>query len=312
MRCLAVVLLLAGWSLSTSAAGALAQGPPAQAPAGLAQPAPPQTEHVGPNPSSAGALRPDVIEPGALQPSQVQALLHQTALTVFRVTDLLTEVHPAGWKLSSTASLSFGQMLESLRSELRALDDWRSRFEEQSDNVYLGFETYAAIGAVLPRLHGVARSIGQHENASLASQYSQAENKLFDLQQALRPYLGLLLRDPDQGLRAVQNNLASCEARLTYAMRPATLPARPMKNLPPLRPQVRVARRRPPAASGVAKPAPSGKNPPPQAGAPNKPGAMPANPPAAPSKPPTRPIAPAQSSPPKKPGPGTPPAGKSP
>jgi hypothetical protein len=96
--------------------------------------------------------------------------------------------------------------------------------------MYFGFQTYAAMNAALPRLDGVGRAATQFENPSLGAQYSQAGNQLFDLQQALQPYIAYLLRNPDQLLYMAQTNLAGCQNQLGNALRGQGEPAKPFKN----------------------------------------------------------------------------------
>ncbi|MGH6630411.1 MAG: hypothetical protein ACREB3_11830 [Burkholderiales bacterium] len=165
--------------------------------------------------------------------AEVKELTHKIWLAEFRINDLLTEVRPERWKLPEVARNSFNQTLATLREQLTALDGWRAQLGERPDSIYLGFTTYAAINAVLPRLDAVTRSITQRENASLGAQFSQAGNQLFDLQQKLQPYLAYLLHNQDEGLLATQNNLAACQTQLSSAMRGKTAPAKPMKNILP-------------------------------------------------------------------------------
>ena len=165
--------------------------------------------------------------------AQVKELSRKLWLAEFRINDLLTEVHPERWKLSEVARGSFNQTLAALRQQITALDGWRVQLEERPDSIYLGFMTYAAINAALPRLDAVTRSITQRENASLGAQFSQAGNQLFDLQQALQPHLAALLHNQDEILLATQNNVAACQNQLSFAMRGKTAPAKPMKNVLP-------------------------------------------------------------------------------
>jgi hypothetical protein len=210
-------------------AGAWAEKPE-QAQPEVKPPAPagtPQTETVGGAQPVPAAPAGD----GYLTPAQVKELLHKVWLAEYRINDLLTEVHPERWKLSPAARSSFQQTIETLRAQLAALDGWRTQLEARPESMYLGYMTYAAIDAVLPRLDGVARSIAQHENASLGAQFSQAGNQLFDLQQTFGLYLGTLLRNQDQVLQALQNNLAACQNELGYALRARPATAKPVKNV---------------------------------------------------------------------------------
>jgi len=125
--------------------------------------------------------------------------------------------------------------------------------------MYLGYMTHASVDAILPRLDGVARIITQRENPSLGAQFSQAGNQLFDLQQALQPYLIYLLRNQDQTLYAAQANLAACEARLGELVLRQSEPAKVLKNIVP---DFKGRRARQPAApaASVAPATPPGKS----------------------------------------------------
>jgi hypothetical protein len=147
-----------------------------------------------------------------MEPAQVKALAQKIWITEFRINDLLTQVQPERWKTSDVTRNSFKQTLENLHKGLEGLEEWRARFEKRPDSMYFGFQTYAAANAALPRLDGVARAVSQFENPSIGAQYSQASNQLFDLQQALQPYVAYLLRNPDQLLYVAQTNLAGCQS----------------------------------------------------------------------------------------------------
>lgn len=188
---------------------------------------------------------------GHLELDQVKALLRKIWLTQFRMNDLLTQVHPEKWKIPPAARQSFDQSMESLRSSMAAEENWRSQFEARPDSLYLGFQTYLAISAVLPRMNGIAHSVSQYENASFGAQYSQAANQLFDLQQSLEPHLAFLLKNLDNVQVTAQANLASCENQLNYAMYGKQGPAVPMKNIAP---DFKGRRRTAPAAADKAEP----------------------------------------------------------
>jgi hypothetical protein len=225
----ATCILLSGLCFSSAFAQ---QQPKGQAPpsknAGTSATAAPQVESI-PAPQPVQTPKP-ITEPGFMEPAAVKALLHKIWITEYRVNDLLAQVHPEKWKTSDAGRKSFGQTLENLHKVLDALDAWRGKFEDRPESMYLGFQTYTAIDAALPRLDGVARSISQFENRSLGVQYSQAGNQLFDLQQALQPYIAYLLRTPDEMLFAAQSNLARCQGDLGNALRGQGGPATPLKN----------------------------------------------------------------------------------
>ena len=170
---------------------------------------------------------------GFLEPTQVKVLTHKIWLAQYRLNDLLSQVHPEKWKIPPATRQSFDQSLDSLRKSIAAEEDWRSQFDARPDSLYLGFQTYMAIGAVLPRVDGVARSVSQYENPSFGGQYSQAANQLFDLQQLIEPHLAYLLKNQDNAMLIIQTNLASCQNELNFAEHNKEGHATPMKNIVP-------------------------------------------------------------------------------
>ena len=201
--------------------------PPAQA-AGAQAGSVPATETI---PPPQPAQTPQAVNaPGFMEPAQVKALAHKIWMAEYRINDLLTQVQPEKWKISNVTRNSFNQTLENLRSGLEGLEEWRAQFENRPDSMYFGFQTYAAMNAALPRLDGVARAASQFENSSLGAQYSQVGDQLFDLQQALQPYIAYLLRSPDQAVYVAQTNLAKCQSELGSALSGHREPAKPLKN----------------------------------------------------------------------------------
>jgi hypothetical protein len=192
-----------------------------------------QTETVTAPERAPAVTSTSTVSVGHLDPTQVKALLHKLWLAQFRLNDLLTQVRPDNWKMPAATRQSFGQSLDSLRQALAAEEDWRGQFDTRPDSLYLGFQTYVAISAVLPRVDGVARSVSQYENPSFGGQYSQAANQLFDLQQALEPHLAALLKNQDDYLLVAQTNVAACESELNNAERGKEGKATPMKNIAP-------------------------------------------------------------------------------
>jgi len=188
----------------------------------------PQTEAI-PSPQPLQAAQP-VNPPGFMEPAQVKALAQKIWVAEFRIHDLLKAVHPEKWKVSNIIHNSFNMTLENLNKSLDGLEEWRAQFEKRPDSIYFGFQTYAAINAALPRLDGVRHAVSQFENPSLGAQYSSAGDQLFDLQQALEPYIAYLLRSPDQVLYVAQTNLANCQNELGNALRGQGGAAKPLKN----------------------------------------------------------------------------------
>ena len=208
---------------------------------------------------------------GYLDPGQVKALTHRIWLAEYRLNDLLAQVHPEKWNMSSATRQSFQQSLQSLHQAMAAEEDWRSHLDVRPDSVYLGFQMYMAISAVLPRVDGVAHSVAQYENASFGGQFSQAANQLFDLQQLIQPHLAYLMKNQDDLLLATQSNLASCQHELNSAEHNREGKATLMKNIAP---EFKGHGRKTPAtgAAGAATPAaPSGKADKPAANPPKEP-----------------------------------------
>jgi hypothetical protein len=193
-----------------------------------------QTETIGP-PTHTAAVPPAPATSAAyMEPAKVKVLTHKIWLAQFRLNDLLTQVHPEKWKMPPAARQSFDQTLQALNSALAAQESWRSQFEARPDSLYLGFQTYVAMSAVLPRVDGVAHSVSHYENASFGAQYSQSANQLFDLQQSIEPHLAFLLKNQDSLMVAAQSNLASCQNELSFAEHDKEGRAVPMKNIAPV------------------------------------------------------------------------------
>lgn len=206
---------------------------------------------------------------GSMQAADVRALLTKVRFSEYRINDLLTDVRPERWKLAEATLASFKQSLESLHARVAALEEWRGQFDQRTDSLYLGFQTYAAINSVLPRLDGVARSVAEHETAGYAAQFSTAGGQLFDLQQTIGGYVGSLLKNQDQLLLGYQHDVATCQQDLSAAMRGQGERAKSMRNAQPVRAQRRSSHEAPkkPGGSGnspkqEAKPGENKSNPP--------------------------------------------------
>jgi len=127
-----------------------------------------------------------------LDPAQVTQLLHKVFSAAYRVSDLLTLLQPEKWNMDEAARKSFDQTLESLRSQLKQLEEWRRQFEAQPQNLILGNATDAAIGSVYLDTDTLARAVSQYENPPNAAQYKQAAEQLLGLQRTLKGYLDSL------------------------------------------------------------------------------------------------------------------------
>jgi hypothetical protein len=199
-------------------------------------------------------------ETGSMRPDEVKALLKNVRFAEYRINDLLADVHPENWKLPKTTLDSVNQTLKALRAQTVALEDWRAQFDQRTDSTYLGFQTYAAINSVLPRLNGVAESVREHETAGYAAQFSKAGGQLFDFQQTVGAYVGSLMHNQDQLLLALESNVASCQQNLSAAMRGQAERAKSMKNSRMGRPQRRKSSPTSEKTSGIgAQPEPANK-----------------------------------------------------
>jgi hypothetical protein len=210
-----------------------AQNPPASAP-----PQEIQTQKVeAPESTRQPATISNVT--GSMPSAEVKELLKKVRFSEYRINDLLTDVRPEKWKLPEATLESFHQSLKTLHEQVDGLEQWRGQFEQRTDSLYLGFQTYSTINEVLPRLNGVAKSIGEHETADYAAQFGRAWDQLFDLQQSIGHYVGSLMQTQDQVLVDYTNNMAACQQSLSEAMRGRGSRATPMRNSQPVRPQRR-------------------------------------------------------------------------
>ena len=167
-----------------------AQQPPQQAP-GAASQAPPTEKSEA---AQGAQATPAVVASEAvrLEPAQVTQLLHKVFNAAYRVTDLLTLLQPEKWNMDEAARKSFDQTLDSLRSQLKQLEEWRRQFEAQPQNLILGNATDAAIGSVYLDADTLARAVSQYENPANAAQFKQAADQLLGLQRTLKAYLDSL------------------------------------------------------------------------------------------------------------------------
>ena len=64
---------------------------------------------------------------GFMESQQVRDLLQRVYLTDFRINDLFSEVRPEKWNMPETSRNSFAQSFTALRSQMEALEGWRSQ-----------------------------------------------------------------------------------------------------------------------------------------------------------------------------------------
>jgi hypothetical protein len=172
-------------------------------------------------------------QPGYMEPAQTRQLLTKIWQAEARVRDLLTQVHPESLKMPQAELVAFNSNLGMLRRNLGALEKSRAQFSERVDSEYLGFETYAGIGGVLPPLDKLTETVSHTSNFSLEAEFNQAWNEMLTMQQLLKPYLSFLLRNHDQTYLIMENNFYNCQNELNYSMRGANGHAEPMRNVLP-------------------------------------------------------------------------------
>jgi len=211
-----------------------AQQPPQPAPGAPSQASPnpqaPPSEEAPPKEKSEAAQGSQATpavpasEAVRLEPAQVTQLLHKVYSAAYRVTDLLTVLQPEKWSMDEAARKSFDQTLESLRSQLKQLEEWRRQFEAQPQNLTLGNATDAAIGSVYLDADTVSRAVSQYENPANEAQFKQAAEQLLSLQRTLKAYLDSLRVPAQTAARAASPNqpAANQPAPVTVAAAPQT------------------------------------------------------------------------------------------
>jgi hypothetical protein len=172
-------------------------------------------------------------QPGYMLPSQAKQLLVKIWDSEQRLNDLLSQIHPEGLKMSPVAAKTLEQNIKTVHENVVGLENARARFAGRPDSEYFGFETFAAISVLLPRLSEIADTVYRHQNQSLGSDIRQAWTDLFTREQALVPYVSFLTRNHDQIYTLTQGNLYTCQTQLNEAMRGKTERAVPMRNILP-------------------------------------------------------------------------------
>ena len=182
----------------------------------------------------AGMLAKSTV-PGYMSPDDVKAILDQERLLEYRINDLMTDLRPNRWKMPETARASFNQTIATMKSQMEILKGWRTAFAERPDSMSAGFRVYTTMGAILPRLDGVARTISQVDSPSFGAQFDEAAGKLFDMQQKLAPYIAFLLQNQDSIVQAMEGNLATCQTDLGHALKGQGVRPKWMRNSAPTR-----------------------------------------------------------------------------
>ena len=168
--------------------------PPPSPPVTPSQPQPspaPTPQSVQPQPAepAQGQSTPAATEATRLEPAQLQDLLQKVCLAAFRFTDLLTVLQKDKWKMDDAARQSFTQTLETVRGQLKTLDENRKHFLENPENSDLADKTDAAVTALLPSIEAVASAVTQYDSPVEGAQYKQPADQLRGLQKSLQPYV---------------------------------------------------------------------------------------------------------------------------
>ena len=155
------------------------------------QPSPePASQAVQPQPaqSGQGQLSAATSETIKLEPEQLQDLMQKVYLVAFRFTDLLTVLQPDKWKMDDAARQSFNQTLETVRGQLKTLDENRTQLLERPESSDLADKTDASITALLPNIEAVATAVTQYDGPAQGTQYKQPGDQLRELRKSLQPY----------------------------------------------------------------------------------------------------------------------------
>ena len=124
-----------------------------------------------------------------LEPTQVRDLLQRIYVVTFRFTDLLGILQADKWNMDDAARQSFNQRLETVRGQLKTLDETRTQFLEKPENPDLAGKTDASIAALLPNMEAVAAAVTQYGDPAQGTSYKQPADQLRDLQKSLQPYV---------------------------------------------------------------------------------------------------------------------------
>ena len=146
---------------------------------------------------------PAANEANKLAPAQLRDLLQKINVAAFRFTDLMGILQPDKWKMEDTARQSFNQTLETVRGELKTLDESRKQLLEKPENLDLAGKTDASITALLPNMEAVAAAVTQYDGAVQGTQYKQAGDQLRELQKSLQPYVLYLRAKAEAGLAPI-------------------------------------------------------------------------------------------------------------
>ena len=164
---------------------------PAAPTAAPAQPPPAQTNPAAQtSQASPSATPPKPAGAQPLSPDQLNDLVRKIYNSSYRITDLVSLLNSDKWTMSDSDRKFFSETLDSMRAGLKNLEEARSRFSGQPQNLALGDRVVAALGAALPDVDAVGRAVSQYAGPTLGVQYKQTEDQLAGLGRSLQAHLG--------------------------------------------------------------------------------------------------------------------------
>ncbi|MGO9271499.1 MAG: hypothetical protein ACLQOO_14770 [Terriglobia bacterium] len=214
--------------------GAAASQPPTPSAARAPRAPEPETEKVEVPKSYVAPPATLANETGTLQPAEVKQLLYRAYAAGFRFRDLLSVLEPDQWKIDAAARQSFDGTLAAVRQDLKDFENWRSQFDLKPANVFVGYKTYTAMSTALPAMDELAEDVARFQSPAAGIQFQRANEEFMGARKSLDDYLSFLLRNREQLRAAMENDLASCQNTLNYAMRGKTGPVTNMSNINPV------------------------------------------------------------------------------
>ena len=196
---------------------------------------PAQTPQGQPARASQGQPAPATNQGTKLEPAQLKDLLQRIYVVTFRFTDLVGILQPDKWKMDDTARQLYNQALETMRGQLKTLDENRKLFLEKPENLDLAGKTDASIGMLLPNMEAVAATVTQYDGPAQGTQYKQPADQLRELQKSLQPYVLYLRAKAEAGLAPIPGVETEVIQPSTTPM--AILPTDISGPPPPMRPE---------------------------------------------------------------------------
>jgi len=172
--------------------------------------------------------------------SQVKELLNRVFLAEARINDLLGLVHPDKWNMNSADRSLLEEKLNSLMSQMKALEQARYQLFYNPQNPALARQTAEALGIAVPAIRVIATSVGQYASAADAAQINQPTGELEAAEAKLDSYSGYLQQRIQQQLTAQPAGLPGHVTLETERIAAPAPPPAPLKSVvifkPPMTP----------------------------------------------------------------------------